>query len=146
VTDERTSELFAAARGLGIQTEYWDVEGGHHEAGVDALLAVMAALGVDHDGLDDAPGAARRFARAAAGRLPGPLVAWGEADLLGTVVLPSRLPDRIRLVLELEDGERRVVDLVTADLPLAGPGPDGGRGAPVVPRARRSRSVATSSA
>lgn len=122
-----TSDLVAAAARLGIQTEYWDVDGGHHTASVDALLAVMTAMGVEHRGATDAPDAARRFALECLGVLSDPMVIWGDADLVGTVLVPPRPPASLRFVLDYEDGGRRVVDVATEALVPVGADPGADR-------------------
>lgn len=65
--EERVRALRTLAAGAGVELEYWDVKGVHHEASVDALLAVLPSLDIEVTTLADAPGAlAREQARAAA--------------------------------------------------------------------------------
>ena len=57
--DELTAELLAHARALGVETGYWDVQGHYHEASIDALVAVLTAMGAPVSGLADADGPLR---------------------------------------------------------------------------------------
>lgn len=48
-----TDELFALAERVGIQTGYWDTKGEFHTASVDAVIAVLGAMGFEISGPDD---------------------------------------------------------------------------------------------
>ena len=63
-TDRKTlvGELFEHATTLGVETGYWDVAGRWHGASVDAVLAVLVAMGAPVTTLDDAVGPLRQHA------------------------------------------------------------------------------------
>jgi 4-alpha-glucanotransferase len=44
-----TDELRARARALGVETSYWDVQGGYHEASAETLQAIVDVLAPDAD-------------------------------------------------------------------------------------------------
>src|ERR1700760_4662738 len=42
-----TDELRERARALGVETSYWDVQGGYHEASAETLDALVEVLAAD---------------------------------------------------------------------------------------------------
>jgi 4-alpha-glucanotransferase len=101
-----TDELRQRARALGVETSYWDVEGGYHEASAETLQAIVDVLAADVD----PPGAVDPVV---VGRPQTVAVgAVTDAELLlddGTAVdlRPSR--GRVELPAELPIGCHRVV-------------------------------------
>jgi len=106
-TDEpRVHQLLALALALGIATEYWDVRGNRHHAGVDALLGAIAAMGLDADGLDAVPGLLRDQDEQRLAAVTDPvLVAWAGRPFRFDVRLPDAAPvGTVEVVAELEGG------------------------------------------
>jgi 4-alpha-glucanotransferase len=106
--DELRHSLFELARAVGVQTEYWDVRGEHHVAGVDPLLAVLAALGLPIEVLGDVHAAWGEHLERVAGQVVEPvLVSWDGAPLTVDLRLPEHDPaDRAHATLVCEhDGE-----------------------------------------
>ncbi|MEZ5144017.1 MAG: 4-alpha-glucanotransferase [Acidimicrobiales bacterium] len=104
--DELRHSLFELARAVGVQTEYWDVRGQHRVASVEALLAVLPALGLPLGALGDVAAAWADLRHRQATRDLPPVLVATEGDAL---TLDLRLPeastvDGCHLTLVLEDG------------------------------------------
>jgi 4-alpha-glucanotransferase len=106
-TSGASGELRRLAEALGITTAYWDTQGNLHEAGVDALIAVLASLGlpVEHpERLDDL----RRSVENRSVRfLPPVVVHWfGTASVDVDLCLPaSASPSVLAYEVRTEAGD-----------------------------------------
>ena len=112
--------LVEQAERVGIETSYWDTRGERHDAGTEALLAVLRSLGHDvHDPTDALTVIGDHVdERAAAG--PGVVVVWGARPLRVALDIGSRTRT-LDIVLALEDGSTRQSNVEVADLPMADP-------------------------
>jgi 4-alpha-glucanotransferase len=99
--------LFARAAELGVQTDYHDVEGGHHRADPAALAHVVAMLEADREAIASVP----RVGPSLHLHRRGPLVLEGTVDsaTIGLAGTPQEVEIR-------HDGERSEL-LLPADLP-----------------------------
>ena len=113
--------LRSAARALGVQPGYWDVDGVHHEASDDAVVAVTGPLvGLPGAGLTEVLRAAEERLADQLGRaLPPVVVVWGGDRLEVPVQVPAAV-ERIGVRLVLEAGEVALdEELVLAAVALA---------------------------
>jgi len=120
--DRLVEELFAHASSLGIETGYWDVQGDWHGASVDAVVAVLAAMGAPVASLADTSGPLRRHALDMATRPVPPVVTMvGSAPLGFELCLPEgREPSSITIDLTFEQGGSQTWHLPTANLTVVG--------------------------
>ncbi len=125
--DEAVATLFTRATRMGVETGYWDVGGTWHDASVESVLAVVAALGAPVDALDAArseqgltraAGAVGRHALEARVAPVEPVVAavGPEPLTFGLCLAGDGDVGRVRVELTREDGGRRVADHVLAEL------------------------------
>ena len=102
-----TDDLKELARLYGVQTAYDDAMGQHREAAPEPLLAILAALDAQVEGMADVPEALRaRRAELAAELLPPVLVAW-EGALAIDLRLDGGDGGSIACHVDLEDGGRK---------------------------------------
>jgi 4-alpha-glucanotransferase len=97
--------LHRLAESYGVQTSYYDDQGGFHEAGVEALSAALHVLGAPLHRLEDAPDAQRARLLTLWRRPLEPVqVAWDgyPGDL--TLRLPAAVEGPLDFRLELESG------------------------------------------
>jgi len=118
--DALIRELFAHATRLGVETGYWDVRGNWHEASVDAVIAVLAAMGAPIVELDDAVGSLRHHVLEAATVPLAPVVTViGSAPLTFELCRPEGGERSVtRVEVELEDGTVRTWDLAVDALTM----------------------------
>ena len=114
--------LHELAQVMGVETGYWEVDGTHHTATPEALVAVLGALGAGLARPEEAPDALRRE-RAARWRRPlSPCAAVIAGEPFGlTLRVPAAAAGTLRVTVELEDG-----GAVAADADLAAAPPSGG--------------------
>jgi len=94
----------------GVETGYSDYEGVWREASVDALVAVLGALGCSTDGSESAAADRVRTRRIEMwSRVVPPVIAsrTGEASTLEIRLPASRVHGRVRFALRLESGGTR---------------------------------------
>ncbi|HEY5156202.1 MAG TPA: 4-alpha-glucanotransferase [Acidimicrobiales bacterium] len=127
--DDLRAELLAHATALGVETGYWDVQGHHHEASIDALVAVLSAMGAPIDGLADAPGSLRAHVlHHQTVTVPAVVVVVGDAPLSFELCLPAADDaGRVHVELDAEDGGTRSWDIDLAAIPVVGERHDDGR-------------------
>lgn len=116
-------ELLELARLHGVQTAYRDAWGHDRQAGPEALLGVLAALGAGIERASDAADALGRKRRELSERLAPPVVVVWEGK---EVFVPLRLPPgtgAFAAQLDLESGDRWLTSIDGATLqPGAVPG------------------------
>ncbi len=102
-----TQDLETLARLHGVQTAYHDAMGNFVQARPEALLAALAALGAEVEGMADVPGALEARREELAERLIEPVVvAWdGQAPRIELRNGDGR--GSVACHLDLESGERR---------------------------------------
>ena len=120
--DELSAELFSHATALGLETGYWDVQGHHHEASVDSLIAVLAAMGAPISGLADARGSLRAHVLAhETATVPPVVVLVGDQDLSFEVCLEETgTPPVVHVELTHEGGGQAAWDVAVADTSVVG--------------------------
>lgn len=113
-------QLQALARAYGVLPTYIDVEDQRQTASVDALRAVLAALGCPVDGSTDLVAARLERRRAVLDRIVEPVVVVRDSPV-GHVV-PIRLPNHVggtmRVTLTLEGGRVQTSSVEIDSLPL----------------------------
>lgn len=120
-------ELRELASALGVQLVYRDVFGRRRRASGPALVAVLAALGVDASHPRRAVGALRRHRRARWARACEPvLVAWDGRSFPFELRVPSRLADApLTCHIVFEGGGERSETLELAAAPVVGASEEG---------------------
>ena len=115
--DELVRELLDHAAALGVETGYWDVAGQWHGASVDAVVAVLAAMGAPVAVLEDAAGPLRHHVLERATRPLAPVVTVvGDASLAFELCLPGgSAPASLRVEVDLEQGGTQAWDLDGAE-------------------------------
>ena len=113
-----TSEV-AALRALavdcGVQLRYTDVFGRRQSASTDALVAVLAALGAADRPALAAESLRARHALRRSRALPPTVVAWDGR--LRALARAPRAPDRLRAVVEGDDGSSLALPISVAPAP-----------------------------
>ena len=111
--------LHKLARLYGVQTSYYDVTDRRRQASVEALLAVLQALGAPVATLRDVPAALRERQQERQKRILEPVtVVWEGTPASIGVCLPSAIADApLAGHLTLETGERQSWKWQGADLP-----------------------------
>jgi 4-alpha-glucanotransferase len=111
-------ELFEHATSLGVETGYWDVAGQWHGASVDAVLAVLGAMGAPVAALDDAGGSLRRYVLDVVTAPMSPVVTVvGSASLVFELCVPREAGSgSTRVELLVENGSSEVWSLGVDDL------------------------------
>ena len=90
-TENELLSLRNLARAYGVETDYRDNNGRCQEASPEALLAVLKALGVPLDHMEDIPGARRERRQAYWGQTMEPvIVAWDGVSAETELRLPDR--------------------------------------------------------
>ena len=104
--------LVALARLHGVQSSYLNMAGGRRQASVEALVALLRALGAPVARLADVPAALREAKRARAHRALEPVqVVWaGERTFIELQVNDQASRGPIRCEWGLEDGNTRRAD------------------------------------
>lgn len=120
--------LYRLAHDCGILTTYRDVGGRLVRANPDQLLAALRAFGLP---IDD-PAQAGQFLRERQTRrweqmLEPVYVAWDGRLALSVRVPAFRQEQQVRIVMELEDGERLDFEADLGQLPVLSRSPDGQR-------------------
>ncbi len=92
VSDDAIRALASAA---GVQLDWWEVDGTHHDVPLDSLRHMLGALRLPHANSDDLDAARRTLSDAKA-----PLI----ADARGAVELAAASSMRQRVLLRAEDG------------------------------------------
>ena len=107
----RQEALRSLAAELGVELEYWDVQGNLHVAGTDALLGVLRAMGHDVASLADIDRARGEHDAARAAEVVEPVVVMDLGGRLAFVVRTpaGRRPGAIEVVVDLEAGAGQVV-------------------------------------
>lgn len=105
----RQEALRSLAGDLGVELEYWDVQGRRHEASTDALLATLRAMGHEADDLADVDAIRAEHDRDLAHQVIEPVVVaeLGAPIAFGLRVPAGRVggPVEVRIVLEGGTGE-----------------------------------------
>ncbi|MFL6197657.1 MAG: 4-alpha-glucanotransferase [Thermoanaerobaculia bacterium] len=116
-----TDDLRELARLYGVETSYHDAMGGYVEAGQEALLAVLRALGASPESVDGAAEALEERRRELAERVIEPvLVAWdGRAP--AAVLRFGSESGRVTCRFDLDGGERWAWEKELSALPQASP-------------------------
>ncbi len=113
--------LLELARAHGVQPTFRDTTGRRRTADVEALIAVLDALGEPLSSPEEAAKAHGRRRADRQGRLVEPvLVAWDGRRRGVDVRLPPRPPATLRARLELEGGQERAWTVRTDDVLGAG--------------------------
>ena len=99
------ADLARLAEEAGVSTSYWDIAGVHHEAGVEPLLAVLRALGVNIHSPDEAAGVAHELRLQRVRRIVEAVVVhWLGDPLECTLRVPAGWSDRnVELCLQKEN-------------------------------------------
>jgi 4-alpha-glucanotransferase len=102
----RQDALRSLAADLGVELEYWDVQGRLHQAGTESLLGVLRSMGHRADDLADIDALRAEHDRDVAHQVVEPVVV---ADVGGPLSFVIRLPaghraDTIEVVVALEAG------------------------------------------
>jgi 4-alpha-glucanotransferase len=104
----------------GVSLSYVDTQGVEHHASPEAVVAVLAALGVPIDHPDGADQALRSGADTPVPVVEPVVVHWSGSSTLATVVLPRHThPRDVWMTLELAGGERirsRLLSVVSRPL------------------------------
>jgi 4-alpha-glucanotransferase len=127
VNDHERVELLRRLAALaGVELAYSDVFGNRHEAGVEPLLAVLASLGIEVDGLASVPAARARHEELHGSSPTDPvLVAWEDEVFAFDLRVPAGArARRVDLTVELEAGGE--VPLGSVDLADCAVGEDHG--------------------
>jgi 4-alpha-glucanotransferase len=115
-----TGLLRQLARLYGVQTAYYDIDDRRQQAPVEALLAMLRALGAPIDSLRDVPQALRERRQALWRRPLEPvIVAWDGGPASLEVRLPQSLDSPLIGHLALEDGNRQRYEWRVSDAPVA---------------------------
>jgi 4-alpha-glucanotransferase len=127
-------ELLELARLFGVQTSYHDAMGGFVEAGAEALLGAVAALGAQLDGPAEVGEALRARREELAERLVEPVVVAWDGRVPAIPLRPGLTRGAVACHLDLESGERRGLVHDLASLPEIAPAagsPHPGRALPL---------------
>lgn len=115
-------ELADLARRSGIQTRYWDTQGRQHDAGPDALVAVLRARGAPISGagdLGDLAGLRHQVSRRRTRAVPPVVVVWDDGAVGFELCRPDGRADaEVRVELHLETGGDRSWVLRPEDRPV----------------------------
>ena len=124
-----TAELLAHASALGVETGYWDVQGHHHEASVEALVAVLWAMGAPITGLADATGSLRAHTLAyQTVAVPPVVVVAGDRPLTFELCVEvGAAVSSARIELHAEGGGERSWDVTVDEVSVVGERHDDGR-------------------
>jgi glycogen operon protein len=112
-----SSALDRLARAAGIAPDWWDLSGAVHPVGDDTKRAILASMGLSAATLGEAEDSLEGLERDTVLR-PAPLTATlfegrpREISLGGTAALAG---GRLRLVVSLEDGGERIVEVEPGD-------------------------------
>jgi 4-alpha-glucanotransferase len=114
-------DLRELARLSGVQTSYHDVWGQEVQAGPEALLGILRALGAPLEGVGDASDALAALREERAGLLAEPVaVAW-DGHLPSLLLRPATGGGPLACHLDLEGGGRRACTADLGSLPQAPP-------------------------
>ncbi|MCB1377930.1 MAG: glycogen debranching protein GlgX [Alphaproteobacteria bacterium] len=103
--DEALGQLAAAA---GIERDWWEVDGTHHQVAPDSLRAILTALRIPHGSPDEAEASLRDLRQR---RLPA-VVAAGRPSPVATPAERRR-----RLVITGDDGQVRQIEVAPGEIP-----------------------------
>ncbi len=100
---------------FGIDAEYWDIWGRHHQTEESAILSILASLGLETSSPSALQGSAAAFHAAAAEHPLDPVAVLSVADTDPSVPLRAPVGARVTMALHWEQGWAERREFIVAD-------------------------------